>query len=214
MKRLVAATALLLSIAACSHQSTEFGTDEIVITSPAPQSTVSAVVEVTGQARGSWYFEANFPLAILDAEGNILAESYGEAQGDWMTEEFVPFVARLEIYQEYQGTGTLLIENANASGLPENDRAIEMPIDIDTLLLTSEEKAAIEEYITEYIGEISPQEPELGGTFYVTDITWDKNLNEAIVEYEDGHIALKGKAIIGVYENGDIALDDFILLEE
>lgn len=214
MQRYISVALALYLLSACTPEQTPLQNEKIAVTSPLPNSTVSAVVRVTGEARGPWYFEANFPVAILDSKGEVLAEWYAEAQDDWMTEDFVPFIAILEIHQEYQGTGTLLIENANASGVPENNTSIEIPLIVDTLLLSTQEKASIENYITEYIGELSPEPPVLGGTFMVTNIEWSKTMNEAIVDYEDGHIALQAKAIIGVYANGDIALDDFVVMTE
>lgn len=47
---------------------------------------------------------------------------------------------------------------------------------------------AYENYIRENISTLSPVLPVLGGTWYVTNITWWEN-GYVTVEYEDGHIA-------------------------
>lgn len=205
-------TALLL--VACNEQKTDVPPPEVLVTQPKKLSTVSTNVEVAGEAKGFWFFEATFPIAIIDAKGNTLAQSYATAESNWMTEEYVPFTGTIEIRNTYKGTGSLLIQNANASGLPENSKFIEIPIFIDVHRLSAEEKITLEEYISNNIQGLSPEPAVLGGTFYVTDITWNDTTNEAIVEYEDGHISLKAQAIIGIYENNEIAVDDFVLLEE
>lgn len=53
-----------------------------------------------------------------------------------------------------------------------------------------EKKLAVEQYLKENISTISPEKEVLGGKFYITKIDWLEN-NSGIVEYEDGHIALK-----------------------
>src|SRR6185436_520379 len=53
--------------------------------------TVSSPLTVTGEARGNWYFEASFPAVLVDWDGKIIAQLPAQAQGDWMTQEFVPF---------------------------------------------------------------------------------------------------------------------------
>jgi len=109
--------------------------DRITLTTPAPEMVVGNPITITGQARGMWYFEASFPIVLTDWDGKIIAETYASAQGDWMTEEFVPFVAELGFpnpYKEgdpdFMKRGTIILQKSNASGLPEHDDALEIPI--------------------------------------------------------------------------------------
>jgi hypothetical protein len=84
---------------------------------------------LTGEARGSWYFEASFPVRVEDGNGDNLVEHSAQAQGEWMTEDFVPFTADLSPSVAIPpGEATLVIEKANASGLPEHADAIRIPI--------------------------------------------------------------------------------------
>jgi len=87
---------------------------------------------ITGEARGYWFFEASFPVVIVDWDGRIIAEHYATAEGDWMTEEFVPFTATVEFETPVAvgiiNRGAIILKNDNPSGLPENDRALEIPI--------------------------------------------------------------------------------------
>lgn len=109
--------------------------DRITLTTPAPGVVVGNPMTITGQARGMWYFEASFPVVLTNWDGLIIAETYASAQGDWMTEEFVPFVAELGFPNPYKvgdpdfmKRGTLILRKSNASGLPEHDDALEIPV--------------------------------------------------------------------------------------
>lgn len=105
--------------------------DLIRVTSPLPNSTVQSPLTVTGQARGTWYFEASFPVFLVDWDGRIIAQGIAQAKGDWMTEEFVPFEAILIFAADknaYSNRGALILKKDNPSGLPEYDDALEMPV--------------------------------------------------------------------------------------
>lgn len=105
--------------------------DMIRLTSPRPGDTVRSPLVVTGEARGGWYFEATFPVIVTDWDGLIIGEGYAEAQGEWMTANFVPFKATVTYKNAtttYSNRGTLILKKSNASGLPQNDDALEIPI--------------------------------------------------------------------------------------
>src|SRR3989344_2939519 len=89
----------------------------IIVYSPLINSTVSSPLTVTGQAVGGWYFEATFPLKLVDANGNQVAQGFAQAQSDWMTPNFVPFTGVLQwSTQPTTATGTLILEKDNPSG--------------------------------------------------------------------------------------------------
>lgn len=98
------------------------------VTSPLPNTAVKSPLVITGEARGNWYFEASFPVKILDANGEVLGVHYATAQGEWMTTEFVPFVSTLVFATSTTPTGTLVLEKDNPSGLPENANEIRIPV--------------------------------------------------------------------------------------
>jgi hypothetical protein len=103
--------------------------DMIVLESPEPYESVTSPLVLTGKARGGWYFEASFPITIVNWDGLIIAEGYAEAQGDWMTSEFVPFKATINFTKpSFDERGTIILKKDNPSGLPENDDALEIPI--------------------------------------------------------------------------------------
>ena len=110
-------------------------TDLIRISSPRPGQEITSPLVIEGEARGHWFFEATFPIALTDWDGLIIAEHYAEAQGEWMTEAFVPFRAVLEFESPYgmqsadfMSRGTLILSKDNPSGLPEHDDALEVPV--------------------------------------------------------------------------------------
>jgi hypothetical protein len=102
--------------------------DTIRIAQPRPNDVVSSPLAVTGEARGTWYFEASFGMRLEDADGNVLAEGAATTSEDWMTEEFVPFEATLEFEVPPSGEGRLFLEKANPSDLPENAATLEVPV--------------------------------------------------------------------------------------
>ncbi len=106
--------------------------DLIYLQSPQPGDIVTSPLTITGEARGYWFFEASFPVLLTNWDGLIIAQGIATAQGDWMTEDFVPFTAVLEFEekQEYSDRGTLILQKDNPSGLPEHDDALEIPVNI------------------------------------------------------------------------------------
>jgi len=106
--------------------------DLIRLTTPKPNEVIQSPLTLEGVARGTWYFEASFPIALVDWDGRIIAEGHAEAQSDWMTTEFVPFKAVLNFstptYPTGLGRGALILKKDNPSGLPEHDDALEIPI--------------------------------------------------------------------------------------
>lgn len=102
----------------------------IAVSDPLPNAVVSSPLIVRGEARGQWYFEASFPVELLGTDGKQLAISPAQAQGEWMTEEFVPFEGKL-IWSATSTTatsGVLIFHKDNPSGLPEHDASVEIPI--------------------------------------------------------------------------------------
>ena len=110
---------------------TNSSADLIVVDLPYPDAVTGKDFSVIGKARGTWFFEASFPIKVLDKDGNTLATAIAQAQSDWMTENFVPFKADVKIPQSYIGKATLILKKDNPSGLPEHDASISFPINIE-----------------------------------------------------------------------------------
>ncbi len=105
--------------------------DKIIVDTPMTDTTISSPVIIEGKARGSWFFEASFPIELRDTDGNVLKTVVAQAQGDWMTTEFVPFTAELIFSKPASPMAAVLVfKRDNPSGLPEHDDSIEIPVTI------------------------------------------------------------------------------------
>lgn len=103
-------------------------TDLIRIDSPRPNQVIKSPLTIIGQARGYWFFEADFPVRLLDADNNELARGIATAKASWMTDDFVHFEAELEFNAPSAKKGMLILEKDNPSGLLENDDQLVVPV--------------------------------------------------------------------------------------
>jgi hypothetical protein len=83
---------------------------------------------VTGEVPGTWSAEANFAVQVTDEAGNVLGQGIAQLEGDWMTEEPVPFSVTLTFDRPAGGSGFLVLVKENLSGLPEHDDSLNIPI--------------------------------------------------------------------------------------
>lgn len=112
-------------------------TNNVLLGTPRPNSVITSPLIITGEAKGTWYFEASFPVVVTNWDGLIIAEGYAQAQGDWMTEDFVPFLAEVSFdnpsfpdtaQDHFSHRGAVILKKDNPSGLPEHDDAVEIPV--------------------------------------------------------------------------------------
>lgn len=105
--------------------------DLITISTPLPGAVTGKEFLVKGAARGTWFFEASFPIEVLDLGGTRIAIAVAQAEGEWMTTEFVPFSAMVRIPETYIGPAMLILRKDNPSGLPEHEASVSYPITIE-----------------------------------------------------------------------------------
>ncbi|MBU2213650.1 Gmad2 immunoglobulin-like domain-containing protein [Patescibacteria group bacterium] len=105
--------------------------DLIRVDLPRPNQAISSPVTIEGEARGYWFFEATFPIVLEDDQGDILATHYATAQGEWMTEDFVPFTSEFDVIFGDATKGNLILKKNNPSDLPENDDELRIPVTFD-----------------------------------------------------------------------------------
>lgn len=103
--------------------------DDIELDIPAANQTVGSTFTIDGQARGYWYFEASFTAEVWNDSAEMIEEAIVQADGEWMTEDFVPFEEEITV-ENYEGPATLLLRRSNASGEPEREAWISIPITI------------------------------------------------------------------------------------
>lgn len=100
----------------------------IRVEQPLPNSEVTSPLQVGGEAKGPWFFEGSFSVALYNAAGKKLAEVPAKADGKWMTEDFVPFNATLRFTAPNDERGRLVFRKANPSGLEKNDASYSVPV--------------------------------------------------------------------------------------
>lgn len=108
--------------------------DLIRVSSPRPNETIYSPLQIIGEARGTWYFEADFPVRLYDSDGRVLAVDGAMAQSDWMTTEFVPFELTLTFDQPETQEGILIFEKDEPASPPESERFVDpliVPIRFD-----------------------------------------------------------------------------------
>jgi hypothetical protein len=100
-----------------------------IVVNIAENQTITSPITITGRARGSWFFEATAPVDIVNWDGLIIGQGYIQAQSDWMTENFVEFSGTIEFgIPTYKNNGSIILRADNPSGLPQNNKSIEIPI--------------------------------------------------------------------------------------
>lgn len=108
--------------------------DLIRLDTPRPNQAIQSPLVITGEARGNWFFEASFPVILVNWDGLIIAQGIATAKSDWMTTEYVSFEAILNFTIDkntYSNRGALILQKDNPSDLPEHDNALEIPIIFD-----------------------------------------------------------------------------------
>lgn len=106
--------------------------DLIRVSSPLANAVIASPLRVTGEARGTWFFEASFPVRVVDANGTVLGTGIAQAQSEWMTDAYVPFVADVIFTNASTQTGEIVLQKDNPSGLPEHEDEFRLPIVFST----------------------------------------------------------------------------------
>lgn len=108
--------------------------DNIVVDLPQAGDVVGKEFTIMGKARGGWFFEASFPVQVLDKDGNVLAQgpaSVYPPMTDWMTNDFVQFRFEAKVPESYIGPATVVLKKDNPSGLSENEASVSYPITVE-----------------------------------------------------------------------------------
>ena len=101
---------------------------EIVVTFPKPHESVCSPLIVKGKAKSPWFFEAVFPIRLLDEKCQEIVSGKVNANGDWTSGGLVPFEGTLDFTVTKPTKAILVLQNDNPSGLPENVRKKEIPL--------------------------------------------------------------------------------------
>jgi hypothetical protein len=101
---------------------------DVVLTVPVPNTLINSPVTISGKAKGNWFFEASLPIEIINSNGEIIGQGSAQAQGDWMTTEYVNFTATISFTKPVTQKGFIIIKKDNPSGLSEHDASVAVPI--------------------------------------------------------------------------------------
>jgi hypothetical protein len=124
----VAAVVLIVMPAPGAEGDPAFESANVRVASPRPNTSVERTFTVRGEARGTWFFEASFPIDVRDPDGRVIGQGYVTAEGEWMTEDFVGFTGEITVEEGYAGPALLVLHKHNASGLPEFTDSVQFPI--------------------------------------------------------------------------------------
>ena len=109
--------------------------NDIVIDLPFPGAVTGKEFSVRGKARGYWFFEGSFPVALVDKDGKELAIGLGQVEPpmtNWMTEEFVTFKADLVLEdRNFTGPAILIVKKDNPSGEASREASVTFPITVE-----------------------------------------------------------------------------------
>jgi hypothetical protein len=111
-----------------SGEFTSKGGARVFVTTPKSDSVVSSPLTIRGKVPGSWSFEANFGVEILDADRASVATTYATVHGDWMTEKDVNFTASVRFDPPKTKTGFLVLRKANPSDIEGKADSVAIPI--------------------------------------------------------------------------------------
>ncbi len=110
------------------YDKTDTLSDQIIVTGPIPDQLITSPLIITGEARGTWFFEATFPVGLLDSNRNVLALHYAATEEEWMTEDFISFTATIEFEDPETATGFLVLDKNNPSDIREYDAQLVIPV--------------------------------------------------------------------------------------
>ncbi|HUC01615.1 MAG TPA: Gmad2 immunoglobulin-like domain-containing protein [Candidatus Paceibacterota bacterium] len=101
----------------------------MAVTSLKPDGLVASPLTVTGAVTGGgWFYEATFPVKVLDSDGTELGVAAAQAQADWTSTGTVPFTAIVQFSAPQGATGTVVLSKDNPSGDPANDESLSIPV--------------------------------------------------------------------------------------
>ncbi len=103
---------------------------EVTVISPGSGATIVSPVNVVGTIDKSWTFESSFRIEILDDARQEITDA--NVPVTFATEESMigTFTASIPFETEAK-SGFIVIHNDNPSGLPENDKTFEVPVNFN-----------------------------------------------------------------------------------
>lgn len=101
---------------------------DVIVYTPKANEEVDSPVEITGEAKGYWFFEGVFPAVLVDSSDKEIASGQMKTEGEWMTENYVSFKGEIKYSASATTSAKLVLKKDNPSGLPTNEAKVEIPI--------------------------------------------------------------------------------------
>lgn len=95
-----------------------------------PNQTIPRNFTITGEAVGTWLFEADFPVVVKTTAGDTIDSFIAQGQGDTMTEDFVSFEVTVDLFDFNGNRAVIEFQKDNPSGNPELDESISIPVNL------------------------------------------------------------------------------------
>ena len=105
--------------------------DDLISFSILPYTKVHGILSYRGVIKGGYFFEANILIGIANMSKKIILQSNAMATTEWTTAGPVSFEGNINFGELPKGPAYIQIHNDNASGLPQNDKFILIPITIE-----------------------------------------------------------------------------------
>lgn len=104
---------------------------DITLSNVSDGDTINRATSITGEAKGPWYFEGDFPVIAKDSSGQTIDTFIATAQGDWMTSDFVEFKADIDLSNYAENTVTLVFQKDNPSSKPQLDDSYSIQVNLN-----------------------------------------------------------------------------------
>ncbi len=95
---------------------------------PTPHTLIRGSFVAYGEAVASWFSSGAFTVTLTDEKGAVVAYAEARAQGPVDGYGFIPFTAALNFALPASATGTVVLYAANPSGLAQNAKSLQIPI--------------------------------------------------------------------------------------
>lgn len=117
---------------------------EPYFTFPKYNQRITSPVKITGTVPAGWMFEGSLPIKLLDNNKKLITQGIAQEKipGSWQSGNPIEFESEIK-FTTTATSGFLVIEKDNPSGLPENAKSFELPVNFGKLTPPISEEQAI-----------------------------------------------------------------------
>jgi hypothetical protein len=102
--------------------------DQPKLITPQSGDTITGPLVIKGYIPKSWVFEGQFQMRLLDADRQPIPTDSTSVPVDWNQNSESLYFVQTYNFHTSSPSGFLILENDNPSGLPQNKKSIEVPI--------------------------------------------------------------------------------------